>query len=244
MAYEADLMRRSFPLALFATVSRSAPATAALLSGVNFMLRILPPAAAFVIVFSLPTLAHADIIGINFDTLTELDALGTQLPGLSFSNATVLTAGSSLNELEFPPRSGSNVIFDDAGTMSIAFNAPIVSFGGYFTYLGPLTLTAYDASHNVLGQVGSLFNSNLALSGDAGSLANEFIQFTSALGIASVTIAGDPFGSSFVMDDLTFDDGRTSESVPEPTTAALFGVALAVGAARRKWRSRTTATIS
>jgi hypothetical protein len=46
------------------------------------------------------------------------------------------------------------------------------------------------------------------------------------------------------MDDLTFDDGRTSESVPEPTTAALFGVALAVGATRRKWRSRTTATIS
>jgi hypothetical protein len=206
------------------------------------MLRLFPPAAALVLVLSSPAIARADIIGINFDTLTELDVLSTQLPGLTFSNATVLTAGSSLNELEYPPRSGSNVIFDDGGAMSIAFNAPIVSFGGYFTYLGPLTLTAYDASHNVLGQVASLFNSNLALSGDAGSITNEFIQFTSALGIASVTIAGDPFGASFVMDDLTFDDGRTSESVPEPSTAALFCVALGVAGVRRRWRSRTTAT--
>jgi PEP-CTERM motif-containing protein len=207
------------------------------------MLRLSPLAAALVLVLSLPTLAHADIIGIDFDAFTEFDALGAQVPGLTFSNATVLTAGSSLNELEFPPHSGSNVIFDDGGIMSIAFDAPIISFGGYFTYLGPLTLTAYDAAHNVLGQVGSLFNSNLALSGDAGSAANEFIQFTSALGIASVTIAGDSFGGSFVMDDLTFDDGRTSESVPEPSTAALFGLALAVAGVRRQWRSRRRVVI-
>jgi hypothetical protein len=208
------------------------------------MLRFLPPFAALVLMLVLPVPARADIIVVNFDAFAEFDAVAGQLPGMSFSNATVLTAGSSLNELEFPPHSGGNVIFDDGGFMSIAFDAPIVSFGGHFTYLGPLTLTAYDAAHNVLGQVGSLFNSNLLLSGDAGSVANEFIQFTSALGIASVTIAGDPFGGSFVMDDLTFDDGRTSESVPEPTTLALFGVALGVGAVRRKWRSKTTATLS
>ena len=208
------------------------------------MLRLLPPAAALVLVLSLPTVAHADIIAIDFDTFTEFDALSNQVPGLTFANATVLTAGSSLNELEFPPRSGGNVIYDDGGFMSIAFTAPVISFGGYFTYIGPLTLTAYDAAHNLLGEVGSLFNSNAALSGDAGSLANEFIQFTSALGIASVTIAGQPFGGSFVMDDLTYDDGRSSQSVPEPTTFALFGVALGVGAVRRKWRSKTTPTLS
>jgi hypothetical protein len=177
------------------------------------------------------TTATAVPVTIDFEDLADGDSVTNQYPGLTFSNAVVLTAGISLNEFEFPARSGSNVISDDGGPILISFATPLRSFGGYFTYLTPLTLTAFDASVNPLGSISSSFLNNLALSGDPGSSPNELLQFSSPLGISSVALTGDSLGGSFTLDDVTIDP------VPEPGTLALLGLGLA-GLARHRWLKR------
>jgi hypothetical protein len=170
-------------------------------------------------VAGVPGRAAAAPITINFDALGEFESVGATFAGLTFVNATVLTAGSSLNELELPPHSGSNAVFDDGGPMFINFDTPVFSFGGFFTYAGPLTLTAFDTSHNVIGIVTSLFSSNLGLSGSVGSSPNELLELISGTGIGSILIASDLGGGSFVLDDATFDTSPTP--VPEPGTLSL-----------------------
>ncbi|MBX9660407.1 MAG: hypothetical protein K2X00_17755 [Nitrospiraceae bacterium] len=168
---------------------------------------------------------------INFDGLSDSENVTSQFAGLTFSNTTALTSGVSLNEFEFPPRSDFTVVTDDGGVISILFSSPVLSVSGYFTYLTRLNLTAFDSGNNQVGQVVSLFGSNLVLSGDPGSSANELLAVSFAEGIARVTISGDPLGGSFVFDDLTVEPLATT--VPEPSSALLFisGV-LAVGVLR------------
>jgi hypothetical protein len=172
--------------------------------------------------------AWAAPITIDFDNLQEFDAVTNQFAGLTFANATVLAAGSSLNDLEFPPHSGANVILDDAGPISIAFAAPIFSLSGFFTYLSPLTITAFDGTDNLLGSVTSTFLTNLALSGNPGSTSNELLALAFQTGISRVSIAADPSGGSFVLDDLTFDHAPAPSSVPEPGTLSLMGLGVAM----------------
>jgi hypothetical protein len=171
---------------------------------------------------------------VDFEALNDGDAVTNQFPGLAFSDTTVLVAGVSLNEFEFPPHSGTNVVFDDGGAISIVFGTPQLTVGGYFNYLTGLTFQAFDASHNLLGSQASAFASNLATSGDPGSSPNEFLQFTSAAGIGSITVTGNPGGNSLTLDDLTLtpvDNGTMP--VPEPSTLALM-VGGAVAALRRR----------
>jgi hypothetical protein len=182
-----------------------------------------------VLTFGIGNVSAAPVV-IDFEALADGEVLSTQYGSLTFSNATALVAGISLNEFDFPPHSGSNVVFDDGGAMSIAFAAPILSFGGFFTYGSPLTLTAFDAGHNAVATVSSAFLSNLGL--DAGAVPNEFLTVLWASGIYSVTIAGDPFGGSFTLDDATVTALETS-TVPEPGTVVLMGIGLAVIAGRQ-----------
>lgn len=154
---------------------------------------------------------------ITFEGLTDGTAVTNQFSNLLFLNATIATAGTSLNEFEFPPHSGSNVVFDSGGPMSISFLVPVTSVSGFLTYGTQLTITAFDASNNVLGTLTSAFNNNEALSGDAGSHSNEFFSFSVVSGISRITISGDPLGGSFTLDDLTFN---TAAPMPEP--ASLF----------------------
>ena len=164
-------------------------------------------ALALVILLTLvciPSLVAAgEITLINFDTLTDSEAVIGQYTGLTFTQTTALQAGVSLNEFEFPPLSGDVVVFDDGGPISILFESPVVSVAGYFTYLVPLTMTAYDASNTPLGTVLSSFGSNLGLSGDSGSTPNELLALAFPAGIRSVTISGDVAGGSFTLDDFT-----------------------------------------
>src|SRR5947207_2203983 len=85
-------------------------------------------------------LTQASAATIDFEGFPDSTILTTQYPGLTFSNAMILTAGISLNEFELPPHSGVNVVSDNAGPMTLDFASPITSFSGYFTYLVPLTL--------------------------------------------------------------------------------------------------------
>ena len=86
----------------------------------------------------------------NFESFQDGDHLTTQIPGLTFTNTTVATAGISLNELEFPPHSGVNAAFDDGGPITVAFATPIGEFDGYFDYSVPITLDAFNAANQIL----------------------------------------------------------------------------------------------
>lgn len=167
----------------------------------------------------------AGIINVDFDTLTDGDSVTSQFAGMVFTNTSVLTAGVSLNELEFPPKSGSNVGFDASGPVTINFTAPVLNFKAYFTYLQPLFVRAFNASNNVVGSVSSLYSSNLALSGDVGSVPNELLEMSYAGGIKSISISGDPGGSSFVLDDISVETLSIS-TVPEPAHMAVLLIGL------------------
>lgn len=156
---------------------------------------------------------------ITFEGLTDGTAVTNQFSNLLFVNAAIATAGVSLNEFEFPPHSGSNVVFDAGGPISISFLVPVTNVSAFFTYGTQLTITAFDASNNVLATLTSAFNNNQALSGDVGSHPNEFLSFSMVSGISRITISGDPGGGSFTLDDLTFD---TAAPVPEPASLSLL----------------------
>jgi hypothetical protein len=186
----------------------------------------------------LPTPLFADPITINFESHGDLDSVTTQHPGLTFTNAVALTAGVSLNEFDFPPHSGSNVVFDAGGVMRIDFNEPVSNVGGYFTYAAPLLLQASDAAGNLLGSISSLFVSNTVGSGGS---SNEFIALAFS-NIASVTFSGDVLGGSFVLDDLTYTPGGAAPPVPEPGTLILMLTGgLGLMRLRRSRRNETAA---
>lgn len=166
---------------------------------------------------------RASTVTIDFEGLADGTNLTTQYPGLIFSNATVISAGISLNEFEFPPRSGTNVAFDDGGLITIAFAEPVLMFGGYFTYLEPLSLAAFYKTAGQVASATSAFSSNDALFGDPGSSPNEFISVSFASGITAITVTGDPAGGSFVLDDVTYT------SVPEPNLTYLLLLSGMVG---------------
>lgn len=178
--------------------------------------------------------ASATVVTYDFEGLADSTTIISQFSGLTFSNTIALKAGFSLNEFEFPPRSGDVVVSDDGGAINISFAAPVFSVGGYFTYGSALTLQAFDSSNNLLGvAVASLFGSNLGLSGDTGSSSNELLSYADIGGaIARVTITGDLLGGSFVMDDLRVDNGN---SVPEPQTLLLALALLGAGCLPRGW---------
>jgi hypothetical protein len=172
-----------------------------------------------------PALFAAPIV-IDFEGLTDGEFVTTQYPNLTFSNAVIATAGMSLNDLDFPPKSGVNVVIDDGGPISVVFSSPVSSFGGFFTYIEPLTMQGFGSSNNLLATSTSLFSKNLACleppcEGDPGSSPNEFIQVNSPTGFSSVTIAGDPRGFSFALDNVTYSLAQTS-STPEPSSFLLF----------------------
>jgi hypothetical protein len=170
------------------------------------------------IVLSVAIPATATIL--DFEGFPDTTVLTNQYAGVTFTNAIILSAGISLNEFEFPPHSGTNVVSDNNAPMNIDFASPVLSFSGYFTYAEPLTMQALGSSNNQLAGAVSLFSSNDALFGDPGSSPNEFIQVAFASGISSVTITGDLLGGSFVMDDATYT--AVGSGTPEPTNITLF----------------------
>jgi len=197
----------------------------------TFLLR----ASVLLLLVALPQRSFG--LTIDFDALADLDAVTNQFPDILFSNATILTAGISLNEFEFPPKSGSNVVFDDGGPMTLSFLTPVLGVSGFFTYLSPLTLSAFDSGGNLLASLSSAFANNMALSGDGGSSPNELLGFSGLGPIGSLTIAGDASGGSFVADNITFTPATTA--VPEPGTVMLVGSGLLALLGRRLLQRRS-----
>jgi len=79
-------------------------------------MRILRFSILSIQLFLMPQLLLASSIVITFGSLTDSELLTTQFPALVFSNAIALTAGISLNEIDFPPHSAVSVVGDDGGS--------------------------------------------------------------------------------------------------------------------------------
>jgi hypothetical protein len=181
-------------------------------------------------------LARAGTISLDFEAFTDSTILTNQYSGFLFTNTDVWSAGLSLNEADFPPRSGTNVAADVGGQISIAFSAPVLTFSGFFTYSSALTLNAFDSLNQGVGTANSAFSSNFTSSGNP---PNEFLQVSFAGGISHVIITGNPSDGSFVLDDVTVT--TPSNAVPEPSSQVLIisGLLLCCGHAVRTARART-----
>ena len=205
------------------------------------------------LVFSAP--ASASTVSIffddsNFTELTDVGVVNTSVANVTFTNAIVLTAFSSLNEADFPPASDFQVAangHDETGTptiggdMSLAFSAKVHKVTGLFTYNAPLLLT-FSLFGGGVELVNSAFDSNLLGEGLHPSL--EEIGFTSEIGIIGVavsipafSVADDTVTGQFALDNLIFDDNFTRQgdtAVPEPTTLLLVGGGAAALIRRRR----------
>jgi hypothetical protein len=208
------------------------------------MLRSALVAAVLAVMVTTATPVAAAPILIDFEALTEGDTPGL-LSGVTLSDAMVLTAGSGLNEIDFPPVSGVNVVFNLLTELRLDFVDAVSNVGGYFTYVGALTLSAFDSSNNLLGVANSLHDVNYAGSGNP---AQELLQFTSTTAIAYVTIGSAIGPGTFVLDDLSFEvaeggGGDPNPPVPEPATVSLVLLGAAVAAGRQKLRARRQARV-
>jgi hypothetical protein len=161
---------------------------------------------------------------LGFEQFPDSYAVTNEIAGLAFSGATVLTAGVSLNELDYPPTSGVNVLAALSGMLNINLSDPAEHFSAYFTYAAPLTFTAFDIGLNQLFSVVSPTASNLG--------ANYLFSY-SAPAISSVTITS-ANATPFTVDDV---DVAAAVPLPEPGTLGLLALgALCALSARRQRR--------
>jgi hypothetical protein len=163
---------------------------------------------------------------INFEGIADSTSITNQYAGLTFMRTTAATAKISHNDIEFPPRSGTNVVYDTGGPITITFTTAVSSFRGYFTYTQPVTLQAFNSLNLLVASSGSIHSNNTALSGIAGSSPNELLMVAFASGISRITITGAPLGESFALDDISVGLAPTAAnvSVSGRVMNAKFGV--------------------
>lgn len=154
---------------------------------------------------ALATVAMAQAPVLDFESLPEGQPAGTLISGVTFANATVLQSAASLNEAEYPPRSGNKVLCDIGGPMKVVFSQPLKSFTAYVTHAQTVTLKMVAPNGGVVMQT--------TVTGDnrqgSGKSPNEPIQLTADFAFTQVEISSAPGGSSFTVDDIT-----TSAYVP------------------------------
>ncbi len=193
-------------------------------------------AAAVALVASATGTAQAAVVTIDFEgpSFVESSSAGSVVPGVTFANDQIAAAGSTLNEFDYPPRSGTQALLDAAGPIEVSFAAGVYSVGAYVTYATAVTLEAFDSLGASLGQIASSYAENFVGAAPGQGTPNEFLSFSDAAGrIHSVRFSGDPLGSSFVLDDLSFDDGRVAQ-VSAPPTLLLAGLGLVWAASTRR----------
>lgn len=100
--------------------------------------------------------APQDIV-LGFDGLADLST-NLNAFGVSFTGATVLACGGTLNCGQFPPLSGRNVIYDTQGgsgvitaTFDSTITGPVQKVSARITGNRNITMTAFDKDNVVFG---------------------------------------------------------------------------------------------
>jgi hypothetical protein len=172
---------------------------------------------------------------INFDDLPDLSDVGGfyhSTYGVDFQSSISLTAGFSLNEIDYPPHSGAGVIGDnvanDGDPLLINFVDPASLISGYFAYSSELTFTAYDHDGVFIGS---------SWSPNASNLESSLYIALSFSNVSLLEISG-ATANSFILDDLSFEKTPQTPGVPEGgSTFALLAVILPALALRRRQSS-------
>lgn len=175
--------------------------------------------------------APARAVTIGFDSLSSATVVTNQFAGdgILFSNALVLTAGVTLNEIDFPPNSGTNVISGlGSGPIGVSFTAPAQFVSLQLTTADVAAVSFYNSSNVLLTelQVNPNLGSHTMVGFDAGSAS-----------IARVTIASTGSKDAFF---LAVDDVSarvpTQAPVPEPSAFLTMacGLGLVAGSLRRR----------
>lgn len=158
-------------------------------------------------------IAVASVVTMDFENLTDLTVVTNQYAniGVSFEGATILSQGGSLNYLNFPPRSGVNVIYDDpnyGGTIAISFDPSkagnVLKVGGYVTGNRNVTMTAFDSSGNVLGS-----DETGGANYDPVGMPNKLLEINSSVQIARVVFSDG--GNTFTVDDFFFESQQSCQ---------------------------------
>lgn len=162
---------------------------------------------------------------INFDSLQDGSNVTNQyiLEGVTFRNAVALTAGFSLNEIDFPPHSGSVAVGDNGlSALEIQFSKPTSQVSAWFTYGSPLSLHGYDSNNASL--------INITLPGTSNFGESFFVDF-GPIALSRISFDAGILGTT-IFDDLSFtqDVGPApppNNQVPEPPILLLFLVSIA-----------------
>lgn len=146
---------------------------------------------------------------LDFEHLRRDESLTSQFAstGISFEGAGLATQGAGLNFLEYPPRSGVNVIFDDwryssPGLVVVSFDPELLPnvqrVGAYITGEQQIIMTAYDSSGTTLATA-STSGPNFAPNGTP----NELLEVSTIGAIAKVTFFNESArGNTYAVDDL------------------------------------------
>jgi hypothetical protein len=176
---------------------------------------------------TLPAPAAAAPITIDFedDGFFDLETV-TQIGEVTFSNTLLVTDpanGGSLNEVDFPPHSGFNVITEFGGPMTISFLNPVDTFGAFISHAADLTINFYGVGGGLLGAVSSA----------TPTLGSHELFATALTGISFLTFTSAIGAGSFTLDDLSFNTVDGTEPIPEPSTLLLVGTGVAALVRRR-----------
>lgn len=159
---------------------------------------------AGLLAFSVSMEAQSSSTSITFDNFANGTAVNDQIGGVTFSPALIASSNNSF----YPPHSGNTValgiVNGDNVLFTITFSSPAATVGGYFTYTGGVTMTAYDSGGNPVGSA-SAAGANIVGSGS--TPPNTHLQVSSGKGIAKITLISQVHGAGFALDDLTISPG-------------------------------------
>jgi hypothetical protein len=195
-----------------------------------------------------PTVASEPI---TFEGWPNGTSLTTQYPNVTFNGAVILgPAALDLSDpitgqpwVPYPPHSGTNLIYDPNGTLTLTFSSPVNFVNGYFTYTNGVVMTAYNSSNTLLAtaQAGASpsipYNWVPAPSDPIHNPPpNQLIGITLATpSISSVVISSldNSIPDSYVFaDDISFTGSINLNPVPEPSSVILLGVVFLAGGYR------------
>jgi titin len=145
---------------------------------------------------------------IDFEDMHSIEVVGSRYndSGATFSGATILNEGGSLNTPYYEAQSGVNLVYNDSGSIRVdAYKGVWTVVGGYVTGNTSVTMTAYDTEGNKLGVdvtgganyigSGGSLSPNIQLEVDDPNIA--YVIFTPQSGN----------GNSFAIDDFFFKEG-------------------------------------